>query len=387
MNNGSMAKRRIAVMIDMQWPVRHHRDVYQGILQFAEQRPDWECVLDPFAARLITPDNSAYDGVVARATKSLAMRARRAGVPVVNVWFNSPAKNIPTVHPDFTAVAQEAAEHLLQRGFGSFAYLGFQRDLADVEMLKRFSAVLANEGHACGHLFVARHIGEDEQRWQRFQDQLDRFLASLTSPAGVMVNTDLLARYLIERARCRGLRVPEDLAVLCTETWRDLCLSPAPTLTSIDLGFEQVGRKAAELLDKLLTDRSAPTAVRPVDIVGLSPRQSTDVFAVDDPLVSAALRFISDNCDQPLASTDVATAVSTTVRTLERRFKTVLDSTIAHEAIRFRVERAKRLLRDSDLLLKQVAKACGFRNAKRMRESFQRLLGTSPAEFRKQTAE
>ena len=74
----------------------------------------------------------------------------------------------------------------------------------------------------------------------------------------------------------------------------------------------------------------------------LIPRQTTDSFAVDDPLVAKALRFISENCYRKIQVKHVANAVSQTRRTLERRVRASLGIGIAEEIKRLRLEHAKR---------------------------------------------
>jgi AraC family transcriptional regulator of adaptative response / DNA-3-methyladenine glycosylase II len=52
-------------------------------------------------------------------------------------------------------------------------------------------------------------------------------------------------------------------------------------------------------------------------------------------------------------------------------------------ALSLRVQRAKRLLDETDLPIPLVAKRAGFSSARRMRASFSRIYGRSPSAFRK----
>ena len=74
-------------------------------------------------------DEEPFDGVLARTTVAMANAAIREGVPIVNVWLNSPANNVPRVIGDFEESGRIAAKHLMSRGFRRFGYLGFLRDL------------------------------------------------------------------------------------------------------------------------------------------------------------------------------------------------------------------------------------------------------------------
>jgi LacI family transcriptional regulator len=117
---------------------------------------------------------------------------------------------------------------------------------------------------------------------------------------------------------------------------------------------------------------------------GLVVRESTDFFAVDDPLIASALEFIASKSHQAISPDDVARAVSTGSRTLQRRFRKYLNRPIAAEIRRVRIERAKREITQSDRPLSEIAIDVGFGEAMRMYEVFRRELGVTPSQYRKQ---
>ena len=119
-----MASRRIAVMIEQYYTIAHHTQVYRGIQRHAVDTGRWQIVLDPFADHLLARDAQAYDGVIARANRGLCQQAQKSGVPVVNVWFNSPVmEQLPGVFPNYVEVGRLAAEHLMARGLRRFGML------------------------------------------------------------------------------------------------------------------------------------------------------------------------------------------------------------------------------------------------------------------------
>ncbi|MFN9915268.1 MAG: helix-turn-helix domain-containing protein, partial [Pirellulaceae bacterium] len=54
------------------------------------------------------------------------------------------------------------------------------------------------------------------------------------------------------------------------------------------------------------------------------------------------------------------------------------------EILRVRTERAKLLLRDSELTLGVIAQQCGFSSAKYFGDAFRRQTGFAPGEYRRQ---
>lgn len=384
----STQKLQIAIMIDLDWSYRHHLEVFWGTQQFAQRHSGWEVIIDPHADGTLPArgKESPYHGIIARATRQLERRAGRLGVPVVNVWLNSPATSLPSVFPDVASTGRMAAEHLLSRGLRQFRYLGFAREQAIRPQLQAFREAVAAAGCGCSPLLVKRTYASNAKNWAAFREQLHTWLDTWEQPCGVLCSFDLLARYLAHACARRGLRVPEDVAIVGTRDESLICLHPDPSLSSIDLGYERVGMRAAQLLDELLNGAAPPTGPIYVPPRGLFARRSTDVYAVDDPIVAVALQFIAENCSRPLKVDDVAQAVATTRRTLERRFRDVLDCSVNEELNRLRLERAKRRLMESKLSIKAIAIETGFGSATQMGLVFQRFEGYSPSEFRRRHA-
>lgn len=90
----------------------------------------------------------------------------------------------------------------------------------------------------------------------------DELLALPEPPDGVYCMTSDHARGLVDRFRERGIRVPEDIAVVCGSDAESL-RSAAPTITVVDLQPEALGRQAAaallqQLEPELAVDVPAP---------------------------------------------------------------------------------------------------------------------------------
>lgn len=382
------ASKRVAVMIDLDYPVRHHYDAYLGIQRYAKECENWECVLDPFADRQDgNSGKSKYHGVIGRATTRLVSRMNKTKTPVVNIWLNSPVRKVPSVFADFSSAGALAAQHLIARGFEHLGFLGCQRDRAHQQFFASFRSEAERRDRKCETLLIPMAYGQTESDWHEALAKMQAWAQRWSNPIGIAVGRDLLCRYLVSVCVDHGLRIPEEVALITTESSVELCMYPEPSISAIDLAYERVGYQAASLLSRIMEGGVVPTEPAYVEPAGLIARQSTDAFAIDDELVSAALRFIAEHAHDRIRVGDVASAVATTQRTLERRFKAKLGRTIAHEINRFRVERAKRHLADTDMLIKQVAAASGFSDANQMYEVFRRIADTTPSDYRKRWRE
>jgi LacI family transcriptional regulator len=153
-------------------------------------------------------------------------------------------------------------------------------------------------------------------------------------------------------------------------------------LSSVALNLETAGYEAAALLDGLMSGRVHgyhEVLVKPRLVIA---RRSTDVVAQDDRIVTTALRFIHDNAGRPIQVPDVVAHTKLSRRSLERRFAAAIGRTPLEELTRCRLDRAKRLLLETDLSTEQVALAAGFSATKRMTCAFRQFEDTLPHRYR-----
>jgi LacI family transcriptional regulator len=122
---------------------------------------------------------------------------------------------------------------------------------------------------------------------------------------------------------------------------------------------------------------------RVVSPITVAARRSTDVLAVDDPLVADAVAWIRDHAERHLSVTMVARAVGGGRQRLERRFRRVLDRTVQDEIRRAHVDAAKSLLVSTPASLAEVAKRSGFTNASLLNLAFRRETGMPPGAYRR----
>ena len=95
------------------------------------------------------------------------------------------------------------------------------------------------------------------------------------------------------------------------------------------------------------------------------------------------LRFIRDHAARPIGVPDIVEQAQVSRRTLEQRFADAIGRSIHDEITRCRLERAKRLLRESDAAMSEVAVAAGFPNLRPMVRAFRQQERCSPWEYRK----
>ena len=379
--------KHVAIMLDLEWPYKRHASTFAGTQQYAKEK-GWHSIIDEFAHDTLPArrgKSPLYDGVIARANTQLADRATRLGVPVVNVWPSSPArKRLPGVFADFAASGRIKAEHFLARGLSKFAGLTAFKNHAEQLELRAFRSVIEQKGYSLLTANAPQSLSRSLGHWRRTEKLVAAWMDRWELPIGVMVGGEDLGRLIVQMCYGRGWRVPQDVAIIAGQNEENLCDNPSPSMTSMEFCYERIGYEGAKLLQRLMSGQTPPTEPIYLAPSGLVVRESTDFYAVKDELVASALEFISRNSHRHIGQNDVARAVNTEARTLQLRFRKVLDSPIATEIRRVRIERAKRELVQSNRRIQNIARDVGFKTANRMCEIFRRELGITPGEYRRQ---
>lgn len=106
------------------------------------------------------------------------------------------------------------------------------------------------------------------------------------------------------------------------------------------------------------------------------------VEVADDDVTRAALQTIWTQSHRKLSVSMIAKHVGVTTRTLERHFREKMGQTVLEHITQCRLDRARRMLRETKLPIKYVGYASGFSSLSHMCKVFQRELSMSPGEFR-----
>lgn len=102
-----------------------------------------------------------------------------------------------------------------------------------------------------------------------------------------------------------------------------------------------------------------------------------------DPLVQRAADWLAEHSSQAFCAQDLAEACHAGYRTLHRRFRAVAAMSPQEYLQALRVEQAKGLLENGSMSLEAVTAAVGYVDAPSFRRLFARLVGLSPAQYRR----
>jgi AraC family transcriptional regulator len=98
--------------------------------------------------------------------------------------------------------------------------------------------------------------------------------------------------------------------------------------------------------------------------------------------LARAVDFIEAKLGGSLSLQEIASASGLSPVHFARQFKRTTGTTPHQYVMRVRIERAKRLLAQTDLAIAQIAYECGFSHQEHLTRIFRRLSGTTPSLFR-----
>jgi AraC-like DNA-binding protein len=98
--------------------------------------------------------------------------------------------------------------------------------------------------------------------------------------------------------------------------------------------------------------------------------------------VNHATRFIEDNLGKPIQLADIAAHVNMSVFHFARLFKKKVGQSPYHYLLIARIDRAKMLLKSSDLPVKEIAREVGFNSETNFISAFSGKVGIPPQRFR-----
>ena len=360
----------------------------RGIAEYEQGNGPWTFFLDDEARAETDPGwllQHDWSGVISRhTTPMLAQACVERAIPLVDLNDTPAFSGISKIRPANTSIGRLGAEHLLDAGFRTFAYSGFANASWSRERASGFVQAVEQAGFSCV-VHDVDYPGELSPAWDRRQQQeLMVWLRRLPRPCAVMACCDLRALQLLAAARTAGLQVPEELAVLGANNDVVRCELASPPLSSVAASPTEAGRQAARLLGRLM----AGTLVVPADLriepTGVITRGSTDVLAVTDQGVAAALRYIRAHACKGINVDQVLPHAVMSRAQLEKKFRQHLGRSPQAEIRRVQVLSIRQLLVETDLPLKHIAELTGFDYMEYMSVVFKRLAGLTPGAYRRQ---
>lgn len=366
---------RFELALAMDYASPFVRDAVRGIARYGFQRGDWRFYAPHGVPEVPLASLNTWkgDGVIGMLDCAAVSSLRKRGIAAVNIFGRFADLPEASVVVDNRALGRMAADYFIRKGIRRFAITG-RRMFGDATLkYEGYIAALSDQGFQCLELKSLRAVRAVKARIRTIGGE---------GPVGILATEDPVGRTVISACIDAGLRVPEDVAVLGINNDSFACEMLSPQMSSIELGAERIGWQAAQMLEQLMAGGARPD--QPIHILPekIVERHSTDLTAVNDDAMAAALRFIRENAHRPVQVGEVARAAHVGRRTLENRFRALLQTSVHCAIRRERIQRACRLLKETDMLIEVLCESCGYATRERFNEAFRKETGTTPSAWR-----
>ncbi len=182
--------------------------------------------------------------VVGSATDPRPSLGHHVPVPVVYVYAPSDDPEDTSLVADNVRAGALAVEHLLATGRRRIAHVS--GDVAYAAAHDRARGVDERLDAAGLERVGPVRFGSWTESWGRTAARI--VLDEGAEVDAILCGSDQIARGVLDTLRDRGVDVPGDVAVMGFDNWDAMISGSRPSLTTVDMQFETMGRRAAELL-------------------------------------------------------------------------------------------------------------------------------------------
>lgn len=185
------------------------------------------------------------DGIVLTGTlhtESSRLRLAQAGIPVVEAWDLSEDPLDMLVGFSHEKVGEQTARHLVAKGYKRFSVVS----ISDPRGMRRCHSLIA-ELKRLGVGEVPMEVLAPPATLEVGREGLQRLLDQPTQPEIVVCSSDTVAQGVLAEAASRGLKVPQDLAVM---GFGDLSSAAHvyPALSTVSVDGKTIGLRVAQAL-------------------------------------------------------------------------------------------------------------------------------------------
>jgi LacI family transcriptional regulator len=366
------------------------RDLLRGVTIYNKENDRWVVDIEQRSIHESAPqwlNDWEGDGIISRlAWPGMADFVRRKGIPAIDINEQYPDLGLPLVFNDQQAIGRMGAEHLIKKGFRQFAFVGQPGGYWSDGRRDGFCEAVEQAGCVCDVFVGKGRTIKDYQRhvWSTESDLLSSWVAESPKPVGIMTCNAFRGVQLLDACRVCKIAVPEQVAVVAGDNEDIACEMAFPPLSAVENSAREIGYNAAAMLDALMHGRRLRNARLYIPPIGIVPRRSSDVMAIDDPVVSEALQFIHKRACAGIQIDDVVREMKISRTALQRRFRTALDQTVLDAIRDVRIARAKELLSGTPLSLEKMTPLLGYKHIQTFTEQFKNRTGMTPGQYRKQ---
>lgn len=324
------------------------------------------------------------DGAIINMTGMVfeGLREQFPAIPMVNIGVDVLAPEIPSVCAVRGLGSKTLLSHLREQGYRRFAYVGPEPEGSLNLRAENLRELLrADEGQLGVHsLSGLRRYQED-----LYTSELIAWLKSILhegEPTGILAYDAYHASAVVAACRQLEWEVPRQVGVV-SYVEEQACLTVDPAITSIEPAAYEMGSTAIRVLHQMLRGEKPAQQSYEVGKPTLVVRGSSCAPDPTDSDIEAVVRFMESHVEESVTIDDCLAHVGTMSRaTFYRSFCRRQGMPPAEYLRTLKIKRAKELLVSTPLTITRIAGMCGFSNLTQFGDTFKRLVGQTPRQYR-----
>jgi LacI family transcriptional regulator len=201
------------------------------------------------------------DGIIVtarRADPRVPLKVPAGTVPVLYAFAQVRNSNALCLLPDDKSGGRLATDHLIAAGRRRIAHITGPDDFEAVRH-RRAGYRDALRDHGLPSRAEDVVSGPWSEVWGR--DAVDALLARTRKIDAIFCGSDQIARGAVDALRDRGVRVPDDVAIVGFDNWQIIAAATRPPLTTIDMNLHELGRLAGLRLLAMIDGDDRPGGV------------------------------------------------------------------------------------------------------------------------------
>jgi LacI family transcriptional regulator len=357
-----------------------------GVMAFAKEAGNWCIYSDRFGyGRALKHNLSRLNGRLSMETlQRAATFQKKHSIPVVTFHTSENWNGQACIYSDHEEVIDLAVRHFQEAGLTDMAFCGANNKTSSSVRERHWRSRMLQIGFE-SHVFNQSPLTlKNEAQWREAQKKLKAWLLTLPRPCGVLACEDGRAAEVILAAEKLELHIPEDIILLGINDDQLICEGSPPTLSSINIHAREIGYEAAKLLHEYMTGDRKKGVELTIAPKGITKRESTAIFYLDDKCIEAVVKKIRTVGKQKrLSVAELHKGVSLSLRSFYYRFEKAMGCSPKNEIDRVTLSTVLDYLNESEYSINEISFRVGFDSPDMLSRFFQKQLKISPSEYRK----
>jgi LacI family transcriptional regulator len=369
-------KKRIILILDID--ISLNMEIINGIESYiAENNLDWD--IFPISYNKINIleniiETETIDGIIGSFAGNQIHYIKNKIIPIVNISSISKVSNFSSVLNDNHKTGESVAEHLFSNKLKHLYFCGQKTFESSEQMLNGFMAFAEKHSIKVNEAppFFLNNAREDIYKW----------LKNIRTPCGIFCTNSIIARSIVNEAQTLKLNIPDDLCMVVLNGSKLDSLICGTELSTISPNGQEIGKQSANMLKKLLDQKSAKPKTEYIAPKKIEVRYSSSFIAGKHPKYAQAYTYILNNYRKPITINQIARKIGVSRRKLELIFQEESHTSPYKAITNERIKLAKKLLNTTNMKIIEIAETCGYSEQRQLSVTFKKITGTSPKQFR-----